>query len=70
MGINQSVKLEKILMQDKSSRPSKILPVLKSDLRDLLRCYGELNGDINLDIDENDNKYCVVMFATFDRLKL
>ena len=67
---NQNARLEKVLMQDKSTRPEKILPVVKSDLRDVLRSYGELSGDINIDIDEMDNKYCLVMVASFDRFKL
>ena len=67
---NQNARLEKVLMQDKSTRPEKILPVIKSDLRDVLRSYGELSGDINIDIDEMDNKYCLVMVASFDRFKL
>ena len=67
---NQNMRLEKVLMQDKSVQPTKILPVLKSDLRDVLRAYGELAGDINVDIDEIDNKYCVVMLATFNRFKI
>jgi len=70
MSNNQNLRLERVLMQDKSVQPEKILPVLKSDLRDVLRAYGELADDINIDIDEIDNKYCVVMLASFNRFKL
>ncbi|MBO7527515.1 MAG: hypothetical protein J6T74_06465 [Clostridia bacterium] len=67
---NQNAILQRVLMQDKSVQPDKILPVLKSDLRDVLREYGELNGDINVEIDEIENKYCLVMVASFDRFKM
>lgn len=66
---SQNLRLEKVLMQDKSASPTKIMPVLKSDIRDVLREYGDLSGDINIDIDEINNKYCLVMIATFDRFK-
>ena len=56
---NLAERLERVLMQDKAMEPTKLLPALKSDLRDILREYAELNEDINETIDlsiYNDDK--------------
>ena len=69
MKISQSQRLAKVLAQDKSNEPHRILPALKSDLRDLLREYTELDGDITVEIDETDVGYSVVVLAYTKRFK-
>ena len=49
--MNTSQKLHKILMQEKMLETIKIKAPLKSDLRDILREYSELIGDIKIEID-------------------
>ena len=56
-------------MQDKSAEPQRLLPALKSDLRDILREYCELNKDITVEIQENYNGYEVVLLADVKRFK-
>lgn len=64
---NISQRLGNILMQDKSLRPERIMPVLKSDIRDVLRNYGELKSDITLEIEEDDDGYNVIIFTKITR---
>ena len=49
--------------------PLRILPSLKSDIRDVLREYGELKNDITIEIQDNDTGYDVVMLANVIRFK-
>lgn len=64
---NISQRLGNILMQDKSLRPERIMPVLKSDIRDVLRNYGELKSDITLEIEDVDDGYNVIIFTKITR---
>ncbi len=64
---NISQRLGNILMQDKSLRPERIMPVLKSDIRDVLRNYGELKSDITLEIEDADDGYNVIIFTKITR---
>lgn len=66
---NLAKRLEKVLYQDKQSEPNKLLPALKSDLRDILRCYTELCGDIALEVEETIDGYSIVMAAKALRFK-
>lgn len=66
---NLAERLEKVLMQDKLSEPNKLLPALKSDIRDILREYSELNQDITLDVQEAEEGYNLVVFASIRRFK-
>ena len=66
---NLAKRLERVLNQDKSQEPNKLLPALKSDIRDVLRCYAELNGDIVLEVEESTDGYSVVMVAKTIRFK-
>lgn len=66
---NLAKRLEKVLYQDKQSEPNKLLPALKSDLRDILRCYTELCSDIALEVEETSDGYSIVMVAKALRFK-
>ena len=65
----QAERLNRVLMQDKSSSPQRTLPALKSDLRDVLRAYGELLEDITVDIQDGTDAYSVMMIAKIVRFK-
>lgn len=66
---NLAQRLENALMQYKSAQPNKLLPALKSDLRDILREYAELNGDIDVEILENDDGYEINLIGNIKRFK-
>ena len=66
---NLAQRLEKVLMQDKSVEPNKMLPALKSDLREVLREYTELNQDITIEIEETSGGYSLIMVANIIRFK-
>ena len=66
---NLAERLERVLMQDKSTEPQRLLPALKSDLRDIIREYSELNQDITLQVQESPDGYNIVMFASVKRFK-
>ena len=63
-----NARLGRVLLMDKSANIEKLLPVLKSDLRDLLRAYGELKHDINVEIEKQDDGFSLVLVASFNRL--
>ena len=67
---NASERLGRVLLQDKSAEPQKVLPALRSDIRDILREYGELKSDVKIEIEDTDDGYNVFMFASFNRIKL
>ena len=56
-------------MQDKAIEPNKLLPAIKSDLRDILREYAELNSDIDVEIQESPNGYEIVLVGSIKRFK-
>lgn len=62
-------RLQKVLMQDKSLEPLKILPALKSDLKDLISNFGELEDDVNVIITENDYGYQINIDCKVVRFK-
>lgn len=62
-------RLERVLMQDKSVEPTRLLPALKSDLRDILREYAELNNDINVEVIESDSGYEINLVGSIKRFK-
>ena len=66
---NLAERIERVLMQDKSERPQSLLPALKSDVRDILRQYVELNQDITLEVQESDGEYNIIMVAKATRFK-
>ena len=67
---NACERLCRVLLQDKSVEPQKILPALRSDIRDILREYGELKSDVKIDIEDTDDGYNVFMYASFKRIKI
>lgn len=66
---NLAHRLERVLMQDKSVEPTRLLPALKSDLRDILREYAELNEDIEVEIQESSVGYSIVLVGSVKRFK-
>ena len=66
---NLAQRLERVLMQDKSVEPNRLLPALKSDLRDILREYAELNSDIDVNIQESDSGYEINLIGSIRRFK-
>lgn len=69
MANNLAQRLEKVLMQDKSVEPLRVLPALKSDLRDIIREYAELNDDIEVEIEESQRGYNIVLVGSIKRFK-
>lgn len=66
---NLAERLERVLMQDKSVNPQNVLPVLKADLRDVLREYVELKGDITLEVQDTIDGYNIILIANATRFK-
>ncbi len=66
---NLAERLERVLMQDKSVNPQNIMPVLKADLRDVLREYAELKGDITLEVQDTIDGYNIILIANATRFK-
>ena len=66
---NLAQRVEKILMQDKMQRPQTLLPALRSDIRDILREYAELSQDINIEIEENESGYDIIILAKAIRFR-
>lgn len=66
---SQAERLNNVLKQDKSVSPLKLTPALKSDFRDLLRQYGELAGDVVLEIQDGLDGYNVMLVAKVTRFK-
>lgn len=64
-----SERLNRVLMQDKLLEPQRVLPALKSDLRDLLREYAELSKDLTLEVQESEDGYDLILIASFNRFK-
>ena len=69
MKINLAQRLERVLMQDKSSSPQKLLPALKSDIREVIREYAELSSDITLEIQDTPQGYSLMLVAGITRFK-
>lgn len=66
---SQAERLNNVLKQDKSVNPLKLMPALKSDLRDLLRSYGDILGDIALEIQDSIDGYNIMLVAKVSRFK-
>lgn len=66
---NLAERLERVLRQDKSVEPNRLMPALKSDIRDVLRQYADLCQDITLEVDESENGYNLIMVANVVRFK-
>lgn len=69
MKYDQAERLNRVLMQDKSASPQRILPALKSDLRDLIRQYGDLANDIAVELQECNGNYHIILVAKMTRFK-
>lgn len=67
---NLAKRLERVLMQDKSIEPNRVLPALKSDLRDIIREYAELNSDVDVEILENEQGYTINLSGSILRFKM
>ena len=66
---SQAERLNNVLKQDKSISPIKLIPALKSDLRDILREYGDLLGDVTLEIQDCEDGYNIMFVAKMSRFK-
>lgn len=66
---SQAERLNNVLKQDKSTSPIKLTPALKSDLRDLFRSYGDLLGDVALEIQDSIDGYNIMVVAKVSRFK-
>ena len=66
---DQVQRLNRVLMQDKSTSPQRLLPALKSDLRDLIRQYGDLASDIVLELQEYNGNFHIILVAKMTRFK-
>ena len=67
---NQVQRLNRVLMQDKSASPQRLLPALKSDLRDLIRQYGDLANDIAVEVQECNGSFHIILVAKMTRFKV
>ena len=66
---SQAQRLCNVLRQDKSTSPTKLLAPLKSDFRDLIREYGDLLGDVSVEIEDTPSCYTIMMVAKVARFK-
>lgn len=66
---NQNQRLNNILLQDKAISPQRLLPALKSDLRDLIRQYGDLANDIAVEVQECNGYFHIILVAKMTRFK-
>lgn len=66
---NLAERLNRVLMQDKSLEPQRVLPALKSDLRDLIREYAEFNKDLTVEVQESEDGYDLILIASLSRFK-
>lgn len=66
---SQVQRLESVLKQDKSASPARLLPAFKSDLRDIVREYGDLLGDITLEIQDSADGFNIIVVAKVARFK-
>lgn len=69
MKLSQAERLNNVLKQDKSMSPQKIIPAFKSDMRDIIREYGDLIGDVALEIQESIDGYNIMIVAKVSRFK-
>jgi len=69
MRLSQSERLSKVLMSDKSMSPQRILPALKSDIRDILREYSEIYEDIHITISDAPTGYDLFIVGKIIRFK-
>ena len=69
MKLSQAERLNNVLKQDKSMSPQKIIPAFKSDMRDIIREYGDLIGDVALEIQESIDGYNIMLVAKVSRFK-
>ena len=65
----QAERLNTVLKQDKCSNPAKLLPALKSDLRDVIREYGDLDNDVAIEIQDVDDGFNIMLVAKVARFK-
>lgn len=69
MKLSQAERLTNVLKQDKSISPIKLLPALKSDIRDIFREYGDILGDVALEIQDSNDGYNIVVLVKVARFK-
>lgn len=62
-------RLVRILAGDKGQNPEKICSLLSSDLKILLQSYAELEGDVEVELIEEDGVFFLDIKAKANRMK-
>ena len=62
-------RLVRILAGDKGQNPEKICSLLSSDLKKLLQCYAELDGDVEVELIQEDGMFYLDIKAKANRMK-
>lgn len=61
-------KLKKVLLKDKTQNPQFLIPMLKSDISNVLKNYMDIKK-LDIDFFVEDNNYYLVLKAVSTRLK-
>lgn len=62
-------RLVRILAGDKGQNPDKICNLMASDIKKILECYIELDGDIEIEMTQNDEVFYFDIKAKASRMK-
>ncbi|MEG1751715.1 MAG: hypothetical protein RR140_01390 [Clostridia bacterium] len=62
-------RLEKVLVQDKTKNPNFVCQVLRSDIKQLMNNYAEVDGDIFVDVSLTETGYNFFIKCSARRLK-
>lgn len=62
-------RLVRILAGDKGQNPEKICSLMSSDLKKLLNCYAELEGDVEVEMIEEGGLFYLEIKAKANRMK-
>ena len=62
-------RLVRILAGDKGQNPDKICTLLSSDIKNLLSCYAELEGDVQVEMTEQNGEFYFEIKAKANRMK-
>lgn len=62
-------RLSKILATDKNLNPERYISLLKSDVKSLFSNYMQLEGEVDVEIYEEDGEFKIEVFASASRMK-
>lgn len=62
-------RLVRILAGDKGQNPDKVCQLMSSDIKKLLTCYAELEGDVEVEMIEQDGQFYFEIKAKANRMK-